>query len=147
MERNMLILGTGNRLMGDDSIGPNIVKALENYPLPRCIKTSIIETDCWSLLTLEDNYQAIIVIDGLDIKGEVGNIYLIPGTTLGSGSRPFSLHDITWQDVLMLKNYLEKTTLFGIQIDTLEMGSGLSPILKGRIDFYAAELYNFIVNI
>src|SRR5690554_4002333 len=141
-----LIVGTGSEIYRDDGIGVAIIKELQKLPLLEETTIAIIGTNAFSLLNYDlVKYERIIIIDALDMGGPGGDLYFIPGDRLKPCSRPFSIHDITWLEVLDMAGFLPKTYLFAVGTNTLKLGEGLSPILKTNIKFYAEKLYKCVV--
>ncbi|MGI6227206.1 MAG: hydrogenase maturation protease [Peptococcales bacterium] len=142
----ILVVGTGNEIYNDDGIGIYVLKKLQEFTFSRKVTLISIGTDAFSLLNYDlGKYQQIIIVDGICSGGQEGDLYFIPATRLNSGQRPYSIHDITWYEVLEMGGLLEKAYLFGVEINTLKMGEEFSPILREKIDFYAAKLYEKIV--
>ena len=140
-----LLLGTGNEICGDDGIAAAIIREITKNPLPRDIRITFIGTDPFSVLNQElMDFRRIIVIDGINTGGSCGDSYFIPGEKLMFRERPYSIHDITWLEVLAMAGVLSKTWLFAVETDTLNFGEGLSPVLRGKLRLYAAKLRRLI---
>lgn len=140
-----LLVGTGNDLYCDDGIGVAVIKEIKKFPLPEGTKIISIGTDPFSLLNQDlPKYKKIIVIDGINAGGTTGVTYFIPGKELKLRLRPYSIHDITWVEVLEMAGFLSKTWLFAIETETLNLGEDLSPVLKKKVNYYAAKLYKLI---
>jgi len=58
--------------------------------------------------------------------------------------RPYSIHDITWYEVLKMGGLLNKTRLFAVEIDTLNMKEELNPALQEKVGYYAEKLYEIL---
>lgn len=140
-----LLVGTGNDIYGDDGIAAVIIKKIMKFPLPEDTHIVFIGTDPFSLLNQDlPNYERIIVIDAINTGGTSGVTYFLPGEELKFRTRPYSVHDITWLEVLEMAGVLSKIWLFAIETETLNFGEDLSPVLKEKVGYYAAKLYKLI---
>ncbi|KJS83462.1 MAG: hypothetical protein JM58_12620 [Peptococcaceae bacterium BICA1-8] len=140
-----LVVGTGNEVYGDDSIGIHILRRLQRLALPKQITLLSIGTDSFLLAGQDLNkYQRIIVVDGIKLDGYKGEVYFSPAKELKPRPRPYSIHDITWYEVLKMAGVLPKTWLFAVETKTLQTGIELSPALQENLDYYAVKLYELI---
>ncbi len=73
----ILVAGVGDRLMGDDGIGPAIIEELNNGRLPDGVDAVDYGTSLMSLLHDLPEYDALIVIDALDLGGEPGEVRVL----------------------------------------------------------------------
>ena len=126
-----MILGVGNPMRGDDSLGLEIVKRLKNR-VPRNIK--LIE--CGSV---PENYTALIrrtdpthvlIIDAIHANMEPGTICMMSPKDINESFT--STHTLSMR---FLSKYLEKTLrvktlLLGIQVEKLSLEAELSPRIR-----------------
>ncbi|KJS19071.1 MAG: hypothetical protein VR72_20260 [Clostridiaceae bacterium BRH_c20a] len=137
-----LVIGTGNEVYGDDSIGIHILRKLQRLALPKRITLLSIGTDPFILMGQDLNrYQRIIVVDGIKLDRYKAKIYFSPAEELKPRPRPYSIHDITWCEVLKMEGVLAKTWLFSVETKTLQTGIELSPALQENLEYYAAKLH------
>ena len=74
-----LVIGTGNEVYGDDSIGIHILRKLQRLALPKRITLLSIGTDPFILMGQDLNrYQRIIVVDGIKLDRYKAKIYFSP---------------------------------------------------------------------
>ena len=73
--RNILIVGVGNRLLGDEGVGLHIIDNLLQIPMPSYV--NIIDCGCnlLSLMPYLNKQHKIIVIDAIRAGGKPGEIY------------------------------------------------------------------------
>lgn len=140
-----LIIGVGNKIMGDDGIAHYVIEALQKFPMPVNHQTAFIGTNVWKIAPLAKDYGRIIIVDGVVSNNDPGSIYFIPANKLATNPQPYSLHDFTVFDVLAMLGLLEKTYLFGIEINTLYLDTEISPVLKEKTDYFAAKLYQILL--
>lgn len=71
------VLGVGNVLMGDDGIGPYIVKVLEGrFEFPKHVVLEDLGTPGLGITPFLSDYQAIILIDAVSANGQPGDVKL-----------------------------------------------------------------------
>ncbi|MFZ7101318.1 MAG: hydrogenase maturation protease [Peptococcaceae bacterium] len=139
-----LVMGTGNDLLGDDSLGFHVLNKLRSYPLPPGIDTLYIGVDSTRINRGFIKYDRIIVIDAVESIGKIGDIYLLPAGKIPRQPRPYSLHDITWREMLDMLKLADRSYLFGIESTALTNREVLNPIIQGKFDYYAAVLYKLL---
>jgi hydrogenase 3 maturation protease len=131
----LVILGVGNPMRGDDSLGLEMIKRLKNK-VPKNIK--LIE--CGSV---PENYTSkikqfnpthVLIIDAIHANMEPGAVCI---TQLENIDESFtSTHTLSLR---FLSKYLEKTLnvktlLLGVQVEKLSLESGVSPKIRKAID-------------
>lgn len=95
---DVLILGSGNILFGDDGFGPAVVEhLLKNFHLPKTALALDVGTGIqdilFDIILSENPPSKIIVVDVFDQNNDPGKIsWLKPDSILKKGSRTFSLH-------------------------------------------------------
>lgn len=135
---NVLVLGIGNVLMGDEGVGVHVVRMLENTPLPENV--DCLDGGTGSFLLLEPMQQAthVVLVDATIDGNAAGTLRrLIPRF---SSDYPATLtaHDIGLKDLLDAAYLMGRgldVTLFAISIDTPEgVGIELSPAIAQRLE-------------
>ena len=142
-----LVIGVGNILMGDDGIAHYIIDNLANLPVPKSVDIIFIGTDVWKVLPQlkYHHYSKIIVVDAINTHNEPGSVYFIPAFELQGHKQPYSLHDFTVFHILAMARLLKRTYLFGVEINTLEMGNKLSPTLKEKLPLFVKKLHKVLL--
>ena len=130
--QNLLILGLGNVLLGDEGVGIHIINGLKKKLLPDCV--SIIDggTMGLSLIDTISGYQETLVVDA--VRGEslpdLRFFSLKEIISKENERNNFSLHSVGFDSVLKLMDTLElkvpDITVLGIRIDEISPGIGLS---------------------
>lgn len=145
IDMKTVIIDAGNEIYGDDGIAAAIIKDLKKLPLSQDITILSVGTDPFFILGQDlDRCDLIIVVDGIRCGGQAGEIYFIPAEDIKPEPRPYSIHDITWYEVLKMGGLLNKTRLFAVKIDTLNMKEELSPTLQEKVGYYAEKLYEIL---
>jgi hydrogenase maturation protease len=72
------ILGIGNVLMGDDALGPHVVKLLEaRYRFPDDVVLVEAGTPGVDLTHLLDGYEAVVVVDTVKLRAAPGEVRVL----------------------------------------------------------------------
>jgi hydrogenase maturation protease len=145
--QEILILGVGNPLMGDDGAGVWAVELLEQCDLPDHVRVSEIGTPGWGLGAWFENQTSVVLIDAVKMGLEPGAWQKIDLHTsrLFLHDSALSLHQADLACGLLLAQELDllpqNLTLYGIEPACLEPGSPLSPQIKSSL----TELVHAIV--
>lgn len=129
----MVIVGLGNRLMGDDGVGVWVVQALMARDLPSWVEVVEVGTGGWTLLHVIEGAQKVIFIDAVSWGGSPGQIIRFrPEEVVSScASRAVSLHTLDLLDALDLAHEIgecpEEVVIYGIQPRSVAQGMELSP--------------------
>lgn len=145
-KENIVILGLGNILCGDDGFGPLVIeKLLESGPFPANARILDGGTQGQALYWIVEEADRLLVVDAVDFGLVPGELAQKRGEDIPIwfGSRKMSAHQQGFSEVLALaslKNVLpHEICLVGIQPLRLEFGSGPSgPVLEKISD--AVEL-------
>jgi hydrogenase maturation protease len=137
--RQVLILGLGNPLMGDDGIGVRIVEEVKGLGLPD--EVTVIEggTAGLDLIPLMEGYQRVIVVDAADLGHPPGAVvrFTPSEVQLHTADAPLSPHQIGLGEVLALAEALRlapaELVIIGVQPSRIEAGLGLSPEVERAI--------------
>lgn len=72
------VVGVGNVLMGDDGVGPHVVKVLEaSYEFPPLVELVDLGTPGADLPVYLRDYDVVVVVDALDAEGEKGEVRVV----------------------------------------------------------------------
>ena len=137
--KQVLILGLGNPLLGDEGIGVRVVEELKRLELPAGV--SVVEggTTGLGLIGLMEGYQRVIVVDAADMGQPPGHVVRFTPSEVQfkTAEAPLSLHQIGLGEVLALANALEVApvglTIIGVQPSRIQTRAGLSPELEATI--------------
>jgi hydrogenase maturation protease len=119
--KKFLILGIGHWLMGDDSLGPQVIQQLKNIKLPPDVELAEIGPAVIDALPLMENREKIIIVDALRADEPPGTILRIPAEeALGRNKDKLSLHQMNIVDMLELSaqlGYKSETVIIGMAIE------------------------------
>jgi hydrogenase maturation protease len=107
LEDKILVLGIGNMLLGDEAVGIQVIKALNDIDLPKNVDVVDGGTGGFHLLSYLHDYKKIIFVDAsLDEKPE-GTVTVIEPRFSYDFPKSLSAHDIG------LKDLIESASLLG----------------------------------
>lgn len=147
-DTQVLILGVGNPLMGDDGAGPRAIELLEQRTLPECVHLGEIGTPGWGLGAWFENQASVVLIDAVQMGLPAGTWRKIDlrASRLLFEQPVFSLHQADLACGLLLAQELEllpqNLILYGIEPACLVPGRPLSPEVESSLP----ELVQSIVN-
>ena len=133
----ILVAGVGDRLMGDDGIGPAIIEELNKGGLPEGVDAVDYGTSLMSLLHDLPEYDALIVVDAVDLGGEPGEVRVLrirpedlAGVDKAASLMTLSYHEADLDSVLSMARELgilpERVFLVGVHPDRVELSLDLS---------------------
>jgi coenzyme F420 hydrogenase subunit delta len=132
----VLVIGCGNILFGDDGFGPAVIKHLQtDYALPDEVVTLDAGTAGGELLLDaflgEVMLRTLIIVDAMDVGLEPGTVKEIPLETLPENKQAdFSIHQFPAFDILRGLKEQKSVNLYllGCQVESLprEICVGLS---------------------
>jgi hydrogenase maturation protease len=119
MEEEILVLGIGNVLLGDEGIGVHTVRALEGETLPENVRLLDGGTGGFHLLSVFQQYKKIILIDATLDGRTPGTVSLLKPRYAKDFPRTLSAHDIGLKDLVQsaaLLGFLPEITLVTVSI-------------------------------
>jgi len=134
------IYGIGNILMGDDGIGPAVVRYLASFPLPPDTTLEDLGTPSLDLPAYLIGYDRVIFIDAVALDAPPGTIRVFSRdeiTSVPTGIR-VSPHEPTINDALIVLDFAgtapREVVLVGVVPETLEGGIALSARVAGAVE-------------
>jgi hydrogenase maturation protease len=151
------VFGIGNVLIGDDAVGPSIVRFLEShYTFPSSVFIEDLGTPSLDLAARMGGFDAVIFVDAVSAKGEPGELrqYTRAEIVRNPPSIRMSPHDPSLKETVMMVELLPDgpsyITLIGVIPKTLD-AFGLSDEAKAAVPRAAeavlAELIALGVNV
>jgi hydrogenase maturation protease len=148
------VLSVGNVLMGDDAIGPYILKILESrYEFPTNVVLDDLGTPGLGITSFFSDYDAIILIDAVRADGCPGDLKLYRKDQLVQiRIQPrMSPHDPALVEALLFAELSgicpEEVLLVGVIPDSCELGCSMTPAMLDAVEPALAaimvELYRF----
>lgn len=134
---DLLILGIGNYLMGDEGVGVQTALALQEMPIADTFDVVDGGTGGFHLLEFFEVHDKVILIDATLDNNEPGTIRLIQPRFAQDFPRAMSTHDIGLRDMvnaLQLMDKMPKIYLFVVSIESIQQqGIELTPSIKKAI--------------
>lgn len=134
---NILILGIGNYLMGDEGVGVHTALRLQGMGLPENIEIVDGGTGGFHLLQYFEDHDTVILIDATLDGNAPGTIRLIEPRFAQDFPRAMSTHDIGLRDMVSALQWMEKMPhiyLFVVSIETIQQqGIELTPAIENAM--------------
>ena len=141
---NIVIIGIGQTLRGDDGAGPAAVKSwVKRYPQTQetaQIRTEIEELPGLNLLSLLQSSDAAIIVDAVQSNNKPGTLHLVQDDNkFLSRDKAQSAHNLGVQETLALARLLrfedlpELITIIGIEVENVALGENLSIDVKNAV--------------
>jgi hydrogenase maturation protease len=145
----MLVLGLGNVLLGDDGAGPAVIARLrDRYHVPSCARLFDGGTLGLSLLPYLEDARRVILVDAVAADAPAGTLVRLEGADVGPAvATRLSPHQVGVADLLEGARWHdrepERLVLLGVVPESIELGVGLSgPVLRALprlVDLVCAE--------
>lgn len=136
---NVLLLGLGNVLMGDDGLGIRVLERIQEvYDIPRnltCLDGGVMGLQ---LLSRIEGVSHLLAIDAVQTGEAPGTVVTIGGNDVPKClAQKLSMHQINFQEILalcLLRGTEPPNLLIcGMVPATLEFGLGLSETVECRL--------------
>jgi hydrogenase maturation protease len=138
---DILVLGLGNILLGDEGVGVRVVERLrERFEFPGRVRVMDGGTLGLDLLPYLEEAARLIVVDAVQARQAPGTLVRMEGDQIPVflDAAKVSPHQEGLSDLLAvatLKGYLpDEMLLLGVQIEDLGVGLELSPAVAAQID-------------
>ena len=131
--KNIIIAGVGNRLLGDEGLGPHIIDKLLQMHIPSNVEVIDCGCDLLSLTAHLNKPQKIIIIDAISAGGKPGKIYRLDHCELETGDvKMRSSHQVGAINALGLLKQIYpvlvdcEVVIIGIEPKAIELNTELS---------------------
>lgn len=135
--KNILVLGIGNVIMGDEGVGVHAIKELEKKTFPNNVELLDGGTGGFHLLEYLQKYPTIIMIDATMDNKPAGTVSVIEPKFASDFPKTLSAHDIGLKDLIesvALLGSIPKIYLITVTIDSIQsMEMELSEKVNGAI--------------
>ncbi len=135
-----LVLGLGNPILSDDSVGFRVIEALENRYYEPEVTVMATGLAGLGLLDLILGYDKVIIIDSIQTKeGNVGQIYRLNADDFATTRHAASPHDVNLATALELGRRLglampREIIIFAIEVqDVTTFGESCTPQVEQAI--------------
>ncbi|RMG67537.1 MAG: hydrogenase maturation protease [Nitrospirae bacterium] len=144
--KKIKVVGIGNTLMSDDGVGVFTIEELaRRYDLPENVELIDGGTKGIELLPYLEGSSKLLFIDAVNFGKEPGYIGEIEKHKVAEYFQTkLSVHQIALPDMLGAGMFLgslpEEIYLIGIQPESVEIGYGLSPTIRERLDSFIDKI-------
>ncbi|MCD6509577.1 MAG: hydrogenase maturation protease [Thermoprotei archaeon] len=146
--RDVLIVGLGNRIRGDDGVGAYVAEELLKRGVDNVLNAENAVENVLSIIAMKKP-DVIILIDAIDGELEPGNV--IFGTLEGisdKGCRLITTHNMPltlMMEILKeLMGKMPRVYILGIQIERIDVRDELSPRVKESADIIVGILQHLL---
>lgn len=136
----ILVLGLGNILMGDEGVGVRVIeRLLEQYEFPERVRIMDGGTLGLDLLPYLEDASRLLVVDAVQARKPPGTLVRLAGDEIPIflDASKVSPHQDGLQDLLAvatLKGYLpEEVVLWGVQVESLGVALELNPTVAAQV--------------
>jgi hydrogenase maturation protease len=151
MKQEILVLGIGNILLGDEGVGVHAVRILENMTFPRHISFLDGGTGGFHLLSVFQQYKKIIMIDATLDGNKPGKVSLLKPKYAKDFPQTLSAHDIGLRDLVnssALLGFYPEIYLITVSIsDDQPLQMVLSPQVEDSIPEIEVMVKNLVQKI
>ncbi|MGH3794540.1 MAG: hydrogenase maturation protease [Pseudonocardiaceae bacterium] len=134
----VLVIGCGNLLRGDDGAGPRLVRLLWDTPLPGGVRLVDGGTAGMDVAFQMRGARRVVLVDASHTGAEPGTVYRVPGPDLEELPRLKSMHShsFRWDHALALGRWLLKDaypddiTVFLIEARCVDLGTEITPPVR-----------------
>ena len=151
MHEEILILGIGNVLLGDEGVGVHVIRALENEILPDHIRLLDGGTGGFHLLSIFQQYKKIILIDATLDGKKPGTVSLLKPKYAKDFPQTLSAHDIGLKDLVQsaaLLGFLPEIILITVSIsDQQPLSMDLSEKVRNSLGEVISRIQKLIAEI
>ena len=147
----VLAMGVGNYLMGDEGIGVHIVQQMEKMDLPEYLDVLDGGTGGFLLLNYFDEYPYVIFVDATMDGKPIGTITLTEPKFASDFPNALSVHDVGLKDMIeavYLMEQVPKMYLITISINEIRpMTLELDPAVKASIPEAIAKIQELAASV
>jgi len=150
---DMLILGLGNVLRGDDGVATAVISTLQSQSLPDGVDLVDGGTAGLEIVLLLKEYRRVIVVDAAEMGLEAGEWRVFEGSSSIIPSNPScmngTLHGAGFAEALALAEALgtlpEELLVFGVQPERVDWGEELSERVKTAVPSLCQEIRQYLI--
>lgn len=135
------VVGVGNEIMGDDGLGPTLIRRLEDSLLGSTDDIRLVNAGTTAFLALEAMSGAAraVVIDAITIGEDPGGIHeyrCIEGSFEGA-TPDMTMHDISFTEALVagrdVYDLPDEIRILGVEPGSISPGVGLSEVVEDAL--------------
>lgn len=136
-DKDILIIGVGNILLGDEGIGVYVIRELQKLRLPENVELLDMGVATFPLMSSLAGRKKVIIVDAVKAGGNPGYIYrLLPDDIEKEEGNFLSLHDMGIASILATfqpEMMPGEIVIIGIEPGEIKWGMELSSPLKQKL--------------
>ncbi len=146
--KKIVVLGVGNRLMGDDGLGPRVVEELQKRKLPANVEVMDAGVGGIAILSWIEGADKVIIVDSVQTNNEPpGTVYRFTEKELPpSDMFMLSLHDLNLVDTLNIGKVVQKMpeeiVILGVEVKRIAQ---LDDRLTPEVEAAMAEVIDLVM--
>jgi len=136
----VLVIGQGNVLLGDEALGPEVIRVLESrFALPDEVQLLEIGTQGLDLVPFLDGVEALVSVNSLHGQGVPGEVRVLDRAAVMAGDPQYRMspHAFGLRNHLLTLEFSgsapSQVFVVGAIPEDVELRSGLSPALKAAV--------------
>ncbi len=139
LSSDILVLGLGNPMRGDDGVGIRVIQSLAGQTLPDGVEVVDGGTQGLGIVNLMEGRQRVIVVDAANVGKAPGEFvcFTPADARLLGDDQSLSVHSAGLRDALLLAKVLQvlpdEVVIVGVQPATLDWDDGLSPEVEAAV--------------
>lgn len=149
-DRRLLVAGIGNIFLRDDGFGPEVLRRLAGRDLPEGVRAEDFGIRGVHLAyELLDGWDGLILVDAIPDRGAPGTLRVFEVANpadLGAGQLDAHAMDpaAVFASLRALGGNVPPTVVIGCQVDSVEEGIGLSPVVRDTVDQAVDAVFDVI---
>ncbi|MHC1724435.1 MAG: hydrogenase maturation protease [Syntrophobacteraceae bacterium] len=146
---NILVLGIGNLLLGDEGVGVHAAQALLKADMPDGVRVLDIGTAILDALLDLEVADFVLVVDAVKADGVPGTVYRIPFGDMIRPENIASMHGFDLSRVLALtqRQTTPEVLVIGVEPATMEWSLELSPEVQSALSVVLDQVKKEIAQI
>jgi hydrogenase maturation protease len=147
--KKIAVVGVGNLLMGDEGIGIEVVKRLEELPKggPTSVGYDVIDagTAFFDIVSELRGYDKLIIVDAVHGGEPPGTVYRFTFEDIqGMKGCAISLHDFGVVESIQLERVVarvpEEIVFYGIEPERVQLSMELSPLIREKVEYVVRKI-------
>lgn len=146
-EKNeILVMGVGNILPGDEGVGVHAIEYLKDKKLPVAVDLLDSGTGGFHLLSLVDDYHKMVIIDADDDDSDPGTVRIIKPKYSSDFPKALTTHDIGLKDLIETASVLDQLPEIHLVVVTIDPEQSVKTDLSEEITNVLPDIYNAVVS-
>ncbi|MDO5502326.1 MAG: hydrogenase maturation protease [Actinomycetia bacterium] len=145
---DLLVIGCGNILRGDDAAGPLLIRELYGRARPERVRLVDGGTSGMDVGFAMRGAPKVVIVDASATGAAPGTVYQVPAAEVESAAPLAGLHshNFRWDHALSLGRWLlgplcpQDITVFLIEVDSCDPGAPLTPAVADAVQLVADRI-------